>query len=85
MSTPMGFWTEKDVWEYLHKYDIPYSEIYDKGYERTGCMFCMFGVHQEKGENRFQRLKKTHPKVHEYCMTKLGIKKVLDYINVASE
>lgn len=85
MSTPMGFWTEKDVWEYIHKYDIPYSEIYDKGYERTGCMFCMFGVHLEKGENRFQRLRKTHPKVHEYCMTKLGIKKVLDYIDVASE
>ena len=85
MSTPMGFWAEKDVWEYIHKYDIPYSEIYDKGYERTGCMFCMFGVHLEKGENRFQRLRKTHPKVHEYCMTKLGIKKVLDYIDVASE
>lgn len=85
MSTPMGFWTEKDVWEYIDTYNVPYSEIYEKGYERTGCMFCMFGVHLEKGENRFQRLRKTHPKVHEYCMTKLGIKKVLDYIDVASE
>ncbi len=36
--------------------------------ERTGCIFCSFGVHLEKGESRFQRLKKTHPRQYEYCM-----------------
>jgi 3'-phosphoadenosine 5'-phosphosulfate sulfotransferase (PAPS reductase)/FAD synthetase len=85
MSSPMGFWKEKDVWDYMKKFNIPYSKIYDMGYERTGCMFCMFGVHLEKGENRFQRMKRTHPKIHNYCMEKLGIKEVLDYIHVDSE
>lgn len=85
MSTPMGFWKEEDVWAYIKKYDIPYSDIYNKGYDRTGCMFCMFGVHLEQGENRFQRMKKTHPKIHEYCMYKLGLKEVLEYINIPSE
>lgn len=85
MSSPMGFWKEKDVWDYIKKFNIPYSKIYDMGYERTGCMFCMFGVHLEKGENRFQRMKRTHPKIHNYCMEKLGIKEVLDYIHVDSE
>lgn len=85
MSTPMGFWKEEDVWAYIKKYDIPYSDIYNKGYDRTGCMFCMFGVHLEQGENRFQRMKKTHPKIHEYCMYKLGLKEVLEYINVPFE
>ena len=38
------------------------------GCDRTGCIFCGFGVHLEKGETRFQRLAKTHPKQYEYCM-----------------
>lgn len=38
------------------------------GCQRTGCIFCGFGVHLEKGETRFQRLAKTHPKQYEYCL-----------------
>lgn len=38
------------------------------GCDRTGCIFCCFGFHLEKGETRFQRLAKTHPKQYEYCM-----------------
>lgn len=38
------------------------------GCQRTGCVFCGFGTHLEKGETRFQRLAKTHPKQYEYCM-----------------
>ena len=52
------------------------------GCQRTGCMFCMFGVHLEKEPNRFQRMKITHPKQYDYCINQLGIGKVLDYINV---
>ena len=57
------------------------------GCNRTGCIFCMFGVHLEKGENRFQRLKHTHPKQYDYCMRPvnekgLGLADVLDFIGV---
>ena len=66
------------------------------GCDRTGCIFCMFGCHLEKEPNRFQRLKKTHPRQYEYCISGgeyvdgkwqpskegLGLGKVLDYINV---
>lgn len=38
------------------------------GCDRTGCMFCAFGCHLEKGETRFERLKKTHPRQYEYCI-----------------
>ena len=38
------------------------------GCQRTGCIFCGFGVHLEKSETRFQRMAKTHPKQYEYCM-----------------
>ena len=82
MSNPLMVWLEKDIWDYIKKYNIPYSSIYDKGYHRTGCMFCMFGVHLEEKPNRFQLMEKTHPKLYKYCMENLGCKKVLDYIGV---
>ena len=82
MSLPLSFWLEKDIWKYIKTRNLPYSTIYDKGYLNTGCMFCMFGVHLEKGQNRFQRMKITHPKQYNYCINKLGCGKVLDFINV---
>ena len=38
------------------------------GCQRTGCIFCAFGAHLEKGETRFQRLAYTHPRQYEYCI-----------------
>ena len=35
------------------------------GCQRTGCIFCAFGAHLEKGETRFQSLAKTHPRQYE--------------------
>ena len=32
------------------------------------CIFCGFGAHLEKGEGKFERLKRTHPKQYEYCL-----------------
>lgn len=81
-SMPLGFWVEADIWEYLHTNNVPYSPIYDMGFTRTGCMFCMFGVHLEPEPNRFQKMQVTHPKQWEYCMFKLGLAEVLDYIGV---
>lgn len=81
-SVPISFWLESDIWQYLERYNIPYSKIYDMGVKRTGCMFCMFGVHLEEQPNRFQRMYYTHPKQYDYCINKLGLGEVLDYINV---
>lgn len=82
MSTPLSFWTEKDIYKYINSHRLKISKIYDMGEKRTGCMFCMFGVHLEKGENRFQRMKRTHPKQWDYCINKLGCGRVLDTIGV---
>ena len=57
-------------------------KLHTTGADRTGCMFCMFGVHLEKEPNRFQRMKQSHPQLYEYCINKLGCGPVLDYIGV---
>ena len=82
MSLPISFWLERDIWDYLRVHNIPYSKIYDMGYKRTGCMFCIFGCHLEKEPKRFQRMEKTHPKLHDYCINKLGLKEVLEHLNI---
>lgn len=84
-SAPMSFWTEGDVWEYIREFNVPYSTIYDMGYKRTGCVFCPLGVQYECGTdepNRFQKLAKTHPKLHKYAMEDLGYREKLAYIGV---
>ena len=81
-SKPISFWTEARIWEYIEKYSLPYSKIYDMGETRTGCMFCMFGVQMESKPNRFDRMAITHPKEHNACMNKYGLKPVLDLIGV---
>ena len=94
ISNPLGFWTRQDVLQYILQYSVSYCEVYgyiivdDNGNldtsleKRTGCMFCMFGVQLEKGENRFQRMKRTDPKIYDYCINQLGIGEVLDFIGV---
>ena len=92
-SQPISFWLEQDVLAYLRLTGIPYAPIYGDivekngrlvttGANRTGCMFCMFGLHLEKEPNRFQRMALTHPRQYEFCIDKLGCGKVLDYIGL---
>lgn len=81
-STPLAFWTEDDIWDYVERFNVPYSEIYDMGYRSTGCMFCAFGAHLEDEPNRFQQMQKTHPKIWKYCMEELGMREVLSFVGV---
>ena len=120
-STPMSFWTEQDVLEYIKENNVEIPSVYGQvindndlidgfeqltmcdiecklkttGCNRTGCMFCLYGAHLEKGKSRFERLKETHPKIYDYCIgggefvdgiwqpnrKGLGLGYVMDYIN----
>jgi len=87
-STPIAIFTEDDIYKYIKSNNLKISDIYKKGYKSTGCIFCLFGIHIEQkktGTNRIIRLKETHPKLYEYCINKLNIKEVMNYINVPYE
>ena len=96
-SQPLSFWTEQDILQYIVENELEIASVYGEiqvdregkyyltGCQRTGCMFCAFGCHKDENPNRFQRMIQTHPKQHEYCMNKLGLKEVLDYIGVDYE
>lgn len=66
-SYPLSIWTDADIWAYMKEFKVPYCELYDKGADRTGCMFCGFGAHIEK-TSRFARLRELHPKAYDIFM-----------------
>ena len=98
LSQPLAFWLEEDILRYLKMTGIPYAPIYgdiveshkkdgtpilkSTGVSRSGCMYCMYGVHLEHEPNRFQLMQVTHPRQYDYCINKLGCGAVLDYIGV---
>jgi 3'-phosphoadenosine 5'-phosphosulfate sulfotransferase (PAPS reductase)/FAD synthetase len=116
-STPLGFWTQNDILEYItiNKIEIAsvYGDIIIKDYRelpngnklpiyqttgenRTGCVFCLYGIQFEKDENRIQKLATTHPKLYDYCIRGgkydeegqwipyqgLGLAHVMDELNI---
>jgi 3'-phosphoadenosine 5'-phosphosulfate sulfotransferase (PAPS reductase)/FAD synthetase len=84
MSTPMSFWLESDVWGYIRHHGLQYASVYDHGEDRTGCLFCLFGAHRHE-ETRYDRLARTHPKLHAYLRDVLGIEEPLRWVRKAAE
>ena len=37
---PLADWTNKDVWNYIVKHDLPYNPLHDHGYDSIGCAPC---------------------------------------------
>lgn len=67
---PIAIWTDDDVWEYIHRFNCPYSPLYDIGYEdpetgewvnikRNGCLGC--GTDIQFPHNHLSILRRTHP------------------------
>lgn len=99
ISNPIGFWTEQDVFQYIQQFDIDICSVYGNiiddggglykcsGVNRTGCVFCCFGLHLQSEPNKFQLLHKTHPKLWEYCMynENINLAKILDFLEINYE
>ena len=47
LVSPIIYWTEKDVWEYLNSMNIPHCKLYDKGYKRIGCIMCPMSSYKQ--------------------------------------
>ena len=57
---PIIDWTEQDVWEFLHYMDLPSCELYDRGYNRVGCLFCPMASRRS-----LHMMEKDYPKYRE--------------------
>lgn len=48
LVSPIIYWTERDVWEFLNTNGIPHCELYDQGYTRIGCICCPMSQYKQK-------------------------------------
>lgn len=46
---PIIEWSESDVWEYIHTYNVPYCKLYDDGLKRIGCILRMIDKRKADG------------------------------------
>jgi phosphoadenosine phosphosulfate reductase len=60
---PLVDWTEKDVWRYISKHDLPYNPLHDQGYGSIGCAPCTRPGNGREG--RWAGLDKTECGIHE--------------------
>jgi 3'-phosphoadenosine 5'-phosphosulfate sulfotransferase (PAPS reductase)/FAD synthetase len=59
---PILWWTESEVWDFIHKENLPINPIYSRGADRVGCMPCT--------AHKFwkSQLAKTNPKLFKRIM-----------------
>ena len=60
---PLADWTEKDLWRYIYKHDVPYHPLHDQGYASIGCEPCTRPGAGREG--RWAGLDKTECGIHE--------------------
>ncbi len=55
---PIIDWTEGDVWEFIHEYDMLYCKLYDEGRKRIGCLMCPSASTEQREEEarRYPRI-----------------------------
>lgn len=41
---PLAWWSESDVWDYIHTHEVPYNPLHDEGYPSIGCYPCTRAV-----------------------------------------
>lgn len=69
---PIIDWENADVWEFIRKYNIPYCELYDKGYKRLGCIGCPMSSKQAEGLERYPIYKRAYLRAFEKMLKKLN-------------
>lgn len=62
---PIIDWTDEDVWEFIHKFDVPYCKLYDEGYTRLGCIGCPMSTHATEELERYPKYKENYLKAFD--------------------
>lgn len=65
LINPIVDWSDEDVWEFIHKYNLRYCELYDKGYKRLGCIGCPMASTQIEELEKYPKYKHLYMKAFE--------------------
>lgn len=89
---PLAIWTDDDIWEYIHRYKVPYSPLYDVTYQdmdgntckmkRNGCLGCFTDYGRKNSHMHI--LRQTHPAAWKAVM-KFGMAVEIQKLRTAGQ
>lgn len=53
---PIIDWENDDVWEFIHREQIPYCNLYNEGRKRLGCVLCPMNQHSKEECERWPKI-----------------------------
>ena len=62
---PIIDWEDEDIWEFIHRYEIPYCCLYDNGYTRLGCIGCPMNRNAAKELEKYPKYKRNYLRAFE--------------------
>jgi phosphoadenosine phosphosulfate reductase len=64
--SPLAYWSERDVWRYIHAHQVPYNPLLDQGYTSIGCSPCtrQAGAGEDLRAGRWAGFAKTECGIH---------------------
>lgn len=68
---PVIDWSNEDIWEFIHKYEIPYCNLYDQGYMRLGCIGCPMNSKAAEELDKYPRFKQAYLRAFERMLEEL--------------
>lgn len=71
LINPIIEWEDDDVWEFIHKYNVPYCELYDQGYRRLGCIGCPMNTTAAEELERYPKYKALYMKAFERMLDEI--------------
>lgn len=62
---PIIDWDDSEVWEFIKRFNVPYCELYDKGFKRIGCIGCPMSTHIKEELEQYPIYKRNYLKAFE--------------------
>lgn len=67
---PIIDWTDAEIWEFIKAYNVPYCELYDKGYKRLGCIGCPMSNLAQQEMTEYPKYKRAYLRAFERMIEK---------------
>ena len=78
VCSPIIFWTQKDIEDYIKLFNVQVCDLYDQGFERTGCIGCLYGCKTKtQADEKLKPFKEKRPKQYQWYLEN-GLQEVLE-------
>lgn len=60
--SPLLYWQDSDLWDFIKDRGLPYCELYDQGFTRIGCIGCPMASDKQRAEqfDRYPKIRRQY-------------------------